>query len=592
MDESAVALSPISAAEFLQLEPNLRRLSPNGLLWLSGYCAGLAANEPQTALETALPNAVVVVFASQTGNAKRLAERYAQVLTTRGITATLKSFNKLSIKELKQTSVLWAVVSTQGDGEPPDDSRDLLTKLQRSAESLDKLRYAVLALGDSSYPKFCETGRQFEEQLQRLGAQPLSARVDCDVDFEDSAVTWMESQANWAERELKTNPRDTAANIHLMPTVKNNRIQASRDAPLALTVSHVQPLTSEQASQRVLHVELALPADGFAYQAGDSLGVYMPSSRVLVEQLLAFLSVDSTLLVTRKDKTLPITTWLTDELDITRIGRGLFDLIAQYGHLDFHNKNYAQLLKDNVISEQDQPLTLLTRLNLPITAHELVNALLPKTPRLYSISSDPQISDAIHLTVAVVEYAHQGTVLRGHASASLADAKPGSVVAAFIEPNERFRLPQDPLKDVIVIGAGTGIAPFRAFLQARQALQQRGRFWVFFGTRQREHDFLYQTEWLEAIKTGEVERFSAAFSRDQAEKIYVQDRLREASAELWQWLSNGAYLYVCGKANPMARDVHQTLVDILCSEGQQSQDSAELMLQAWAAERRYLRDVY
>jgi sulfite reductase (NADPH) flavoprotein alpha-component len=370
----------------------------------------------------------------------------------------------------------------------------------------------------------------------------------------------------------------------------------SRERPFAAAVLENQRIVSRDSERDVRHVELSLEGSGLRYEAGDAIGVWPRNPPALVGQWLATLRLDGAAEIEHGGKRLPLARWLGEEREITRLTR---PLVAAQAAATKH-AGLRRLLSPEqraefaALLESHQPIDLLREFPAAWDANELVAALRPLTPRLYSIASSPKAvgPDEVHLTVAVVEYTAHGSAHYGAASSFLAAAGDDATVSVFIEPNERFRLPADGSRDVIMIGPGTGVAPFRAFVQEREATAASGRNWLFFGNRHFARDFLYQVEWQDALRRGSLNRLDLAFSRDQAQKHYVQQRLREHGRELYAWLREGAQLYVCGDAAHMARDVHEALLEIVATHGGLSVDDARAWLAELMQQGRYARDVY
>jgi sulfite reductase (NADPH) flavoprotein alpha-component len=611
--------SPVSAAPFLfdadratRLESLVADLDPQALAWLSGYAAGLAAERtraggarvapadradaPPRAEPAAKAEAVqtaTVLYGSQTGNSRRLAERLARSLEAAGLQPTLVSAGDFPVKKLADEKLLYVVVSTHGDGEPPDDARALFDFLGgRKAPQLPQLKYAVLALGDSSYPKFCETGRILDERLAALGAKRLFARVDCDVDFEPKAASWLEQALTSARAEGGTAaPRLTV----VTPLRATAQQAATRDAPADVELVVNQRITARDAEKDVRHLELALPEHRFDYEPGDALGVIVDNPTETVARVLELAKLDPTTSVTIDGHTHALAHWLARRREITRLAKPFVERLAERsGAAELKAwLTPAGAEKLRAAFKDLQVTDLLKRFPATWEPESLVRALLPLQPRLYSIaSSRREVGDEAHLTVAVLDYQNDGERRRGAASWQLSTLSPGAQVRAYIEPNTRFRLPADGARDVIMIGPGTGVAPFRGFVQHRVADGARGRNWLVFGGRHLERDFLYQAEWLEAAKKKQLHRLDVAFSRDQAAKVYVQHRIRENGAELFRWLEGGAHLYVCGDAERMAHDVHAALLDVVAAHGGRSAEDAQEYVNDLVAQKRYARDVY
>lgn len=578
-------------------------LNANALSWLSGYFAGVAAERehPGGAAQAGLPVAapaadpsarLTVVFGSQTGNAKRVAEQLAQAASSQGLAVRLLRADQYPVRELKDERLLYVVISTQGEGDPPDDAMGFVEFLNsRRAPKLPQLKFGVLGLGDSSYPLFCGIAQAIDQRLEALGGSRVHPVGMADLDIDSVAGPWKDAALAKARDVLQVTALPSATVTPLHPRAR----QFGRDHPFAAEVLQNQGITGRGSSKDIRHIELSLESSGLAYQPGDALGIWPEQSVQLVEQVLAALGLDGATPVAVDDVTRPLSEWLAQHRELTVITRPFLaahaERSADSGLQATLQPGGEQALRD--ILANWQLIDLLTERPAAWTADALVRALRPLAPRLYSIaSSQALVGDEVHLTVAHVAYERDGQPRWGAASHCLAGLAEGDAVRVFIEPNDRFRLPADPSRDVIMIGPGTGVAPFRAFAQQRQAAGAGGRHWLFFGNPHFHTDFLYQTEWQQALRDGTLDRLDLAFSRDQAHKVYVQDKLREQGADVFAWISGGAHVYVCGDATRMARDVHAALLDIGREHGGLDADAAGAWLADLAAQGRYARDVY
>ncbi|MBS0214777.1 MAG: assimilatory sulfite reductase (NADPH) flavoprotein subunit [Proteobacteria bacterium] len=600
---------PITEENAALLDRLTESLDHGGLWWLSGYAAGLARGRttPAAALATAASEAtttpqLTIVYGSQTGNAKRQAEALSAQVESAGFGVRLLRADAYPLRELKNERHLVIVISTQGDGDPPDDARAFVEFVAgKRAPKLPDLRYSVLALGDSSYPQFCAIGRQLDERLAELGARRWFARGDADLDIETVASPWMATALAAAREALK--PQVPLATVTpLRPHAQTAASIYSRDHPFPAEMLVNQRITGRGNRRTTLdkdvrHVELSLEGSGLKYEPGDALGVWPVNPPRLVDALLATLQLDGDAGISQGDQTLPLREWLSTKREITRLSRPF---------LVRHAERAGAAALDAILAANDtaaladllanrQLIDLLRDYPAAWNADDFVAALRPLVPRLFSIASSPRlVGEEVHLTVAHVEYAVEGDIdpRWGTASNFLARSDGGATIPVFIERNERFRLPDDASRDIILIGPGTGVAPFRAFVQERAETGASGRNWLFFGNPHAHSDFLYQLEWQDALKSGALHRLDLAFSRDQAHKVYVQDRLRERGADVYEWLQSGAHLYVCGDATRMAKDVHAALLDIIASHGGKSADEAGDYLNELQAQGRYARDVY
>lgn len=569
------------------------------LYWIAAWTARRAASPSGTTSPVAAPatTRLTILYGSQTGNAKRCAERIAHQAEAAGVPVRLVRADAFKTRDLALETRLLVVISTQGVGEPPDDARALFDFITgKRAPRLPNLHFAVLGLGDSSYPDFCTIGRKLDERFAALGATRLAPFGACDVGIDEIAVPWT---ADALEKARKLFGGDAiavsqarATALHVVPT----RATYSSEKPFKATVLANQRIVSRDCDRVVRHIELSLEGSGLRHAPGDAIGVWPENPPQLVQQWLEVLKLDAGEEVELDGRRLPLADWLRRERELVRLTRGFIAAQAEAGGGKdlagvLEKPNAAQLAE---LLATHQPIDLLRRHPVAWRARDLVAALRPLTPRLYSIASSPLAvgADEVHLTVAEVAYQSFGTPHWGSASTFLGSLEEEAGVPVYVEANERFHLPVDDARDIIMIGPGTGVAPFRAFLQERRERGARGRNWLFFGNRHFTRDFLYQVEWQEALKAGALHRLDLAFSRDAAKKVYVQDRLRESGRELYAWLQDGAHLYVCGDAKAMARAVNDALAAIAVTHGGRSEESAKEWLSDLMVQGRYARDVY
>nr|WP_279237684.1 assimilatory sulfite reductase (NADPH) flavoprotein subunit [Dyella sedimenti] len=578
------------------LERLVDGLGPAELYWIAAWSAARAEQVQRGAVPapSAAPGErLTILYGSQTGQAKRIAAQLHARAEAAGLAARLVRADAYPQRELAKETHLIVVISTQGDAEPPDDARGLVEfVLGKRAPRLPGLRYAVLGLGDSSYPQFCAIGRQLDARLAELGGTRLAPLGEADVDVDAVAAPWS-GQALEQARQALGNPSPTARVANLQPVP--SRVAFSREHPYAAAVLENQSIVARDAGRDIRHVELSLEGSGLRYEPGDAVGVWPENPPALVEQWLSLLHLDGDEIVRHDGRELPLRRWLSHERELTRLSRPLIAALATASR----DSALAQLLRPEqsaslaAVLASDQPLDLWQRHPVAWTAGELVTTLRPQTPRLYSIaSSQKAVGDEVHLAVAVVDYLGHGERHWGAASSFIAEAGDERRLPVFIEANERFRLPKDDARDIIMIGPGTGVAPFRAFVQERREAGARGRNWLFFGNRHFGSDFLYQVEWQAALRDGSLHRLDLAFSRDDDARVYVQQRLREQGRELYAWLREGAHLYVCGDATHMAKDVHAALVDVAVAHGGHTPEGAREWLSDLLQQGRYARDVY
>ena len=586
----------------------LSGLTPTQLAWLSGYAwarsqgaqNSLASNLAESAVNfnpvlttQAEPLKVTVLSGSQTGNAKSVADQLAERLKAEGVDVVRTQLKDSKAKNIVDEKLVLLVTSTQGEGEAPEEGVVLLKLLNgKKAPKLPQLQFAVFGLGDSSYPNFCQAGKDFDQRLAELGASRLLDVALADLDFKATAEKWIEDVVAVVKEKAKS--AVATATPAPTTTILPESAKYNKDNPFAATLITNQRLTDREAEKDVRHLEFDLSGSGLHYQAGDVLGVYFENDPALVAEILAAVAVNGEDIVEVNGKTLPISTALQTELELTQNTPAFvkaYAALANHAALNAIVADSAQLAE---LVANTPIVDVLNAFPTQLTATQLSALFRPITPRLYSISSSPEeVGEEVHLSVGVVRYAHNGKARAGGASGYLADrVEEDGQVRVFVEHNDNFRLPQDNSKPIIMIGSGTGIAPFRAFVQQRAAEQAEGKNWLIFGNQHFALDFLYQTEWQQFAKDGFLHKYSFAWSRDQAEKIYVQDKIRENAEDLWQWLQQGAHIYVCGDAARMAKDVNQALLEVIAQQGKLSADDAEEYLDNLREEKRYQRDVY
>lgn len=580
----------------------VQNLDSGGLWWLSGYAAGLAQSRsatlplatPTTSPTTQTDHRLTIIYGSQTGNAKREAEHLARDAEAAGHSVRLLRADAYPLRELAAERLLYVVISTQGEGDPPDDARALVEFLQgKRAPKLPGLKFAVLGLGDSSYPQFNAIGRLIDTRLTELGAARLFAAGEADVDIDSVASPWRTQALSQAREALK--PSTPLAKVMpLRPAPQAEANAHSRERPFAAELLLNQRITARDSNKDVRHIELSLESSGLRYEPGDALGLWHRNPEALVDEVLQALSLDGAQNVAHGSDCLPLREWLTTRRELTRLSRPLLAAhaaVAEAGDLNRllapgEQADLAALLGTH------QLIDVLRRWPAAWDAAELIAALRPLTPRLYSIaSSQAAVGEEAHLTVDVLRYQAHGHWHGGAASGHLAALADGDTASIYIEANERFHLPTDTQRDVIMIGAGTGVAPFRGFVQHRAAQGASGRNWLLFGNPHFRRDFLYQTEWQAALKAGTLDELDLAFSRDGADKVYVQHRLAQRAHQVYGWLEGGALLYVCG-AIAMGKDVHTALRGIVERERGVDAEAAEDYLSELQRAGRYAKDVY
>ncbi|RUQ16167.1 sulfite reductase [NADPH] flavoprotein alpha-component [Aeromonas dhakensis] len=594
LKDSLTNLTPLSDEQQRQLSQALSTLNTQQLAWVSGYLYGLsqAGSQPVvTGAAAATPSGnLTILYGSQTGNAKGVASAIKAQAEARGLPVTLTSMADYKPKQLKKETHLLVVVSTYGEGEPPESAVDLFEQLKKGkVGKLEGLKFAVLGLGDSSYEFFCQTGKDFDSLLTKAGADRVHELASLDVDYQDAAKAWGEQALNAIAATLSAGPAGSSVASAVQQAVGHS--QYSKENPFPARLSVNQKITGRDSTKDIRHIEISLEESGIRYQPGDALGIWFDNDADLVGEVLALAHLSGDEATARGS----LREVLSRELELTRLHGGFITGLADISDNAALKDLAGDKAQVNALVASAQVVDVLKRFPTALTAEQLIGLLRPLTPRLYSIaSSQSEVEEEVHLTVGVVRYPQDdGTVRSGAASSYLADRLPEDAeVRVFVEHNDNFRLPQNPDTPVIMVGPGTGIAPFRAFLQEREAQGADGKNWLFFGNPHFTQDFLYQVEWQRYVKSGLLSKISLAFSRDQANKIYVQDRLREAGLELYQWLEAGAHFYVCGDANHMAKDVQEALLDVIAEHGQKSREEAEEYLSELRRAKRYQRDVY
>jgi sulfite reductase (NADPH) flavoprotein alpha-component len=587
---AAAPFDPAAAAEIRAL---VAKLDGRQRAWLNGYLAGSldSTAAPAPAPTKAAAANVLVVYGSQTGNAEQLARRVAARLASQHVAHRVLDMLECRKQDLESAETLLVVVSTHGDGDPPDRALSLHELLHgRKPLRIAKLRYSVLALGDSSYEKFCETGRQFDARLEALGAKRFAPRVECDVDFETAAQLWIDTVTATIGADLAVSPQPAAA---AAPRPAAAAVY-TRKNPFQAAVLVNQRLTARGSSKHVRHIELSLDGSEVHYEPGDSLGVVPRNRAVDVDALLAALGMPAGAPVTAGGQALELRAALLEHCEVGTLSATFVrryavatrdDELARFATNEIELARYVHGRDVLDLVRGHPPLGL--------DAQSFATLLRPLAPRLYSLASSAAATpDEAHLTVGVVEYLSLGRQRHGVVTGALATLEEGARAPIYLHRNPSFRLPADERVPVIMIGAGTGVAPFRSFVAEREARGAKGCNWLVFGDRSFELDFLYQAEWLGWRKSGLLTRLDVAFSRDQGHKIYVQHRLAEQGAALWAWLQDGAHLYVCGDATRMAPGVESALLAVARQHGGLNDDDARSYLLELQRARRYQRDVY
>lgn len=546
-------------------------------IWASGYLAGLAGTSaavtdlpPQQTTHTTAVKKITLVYGTETGNSKKLATELAGVAKKKGIQVKLGDLSQYKPKDLAKEEYLFVVISTQGEGEPPILAKKFYDYIHENELNLSNIKFGVLALGDSTYPQFCKTGEDLDIRFEVLGAERIIPLKRCDIDYEEDAHKWLD---------------------HIFEVVQNKAVSPSQAtvAPKASSgrkkyqgkVSAIINLNDITSDKETYHIEIETE-EPIAYRPGDALGVIPYNPKSVVKEIIGLTGIDP-----------------EKQIQTARVNASAEELLHQ--HL-----NISYLLKTTVaqyaqITGHDIPETRLSLLDLlriyPVKNAEefedVIKALTVQAPRLYSVSSSPEAhgDSEIHITVAKSEFLINDKKQNGLCSGFLSEFEEDGDVEFYIQEAKHFKLPETA-KDVIMIGPGTGIAPFRSFLWERDATGAEGRNWLFFGDRSFVSDFLYQSEFQDFLKTGALTNLDLAFSRDTTEKVYVQHRLQQKSSEVFQWLEGGASVYVCGAKEPMSKDVEETLLGIIQHEGKRNEEEAKNYLEELELSGRYAKDVY
>lgn len=596
--------SPFSQEQAELLNQLLPTLTDQQKIWLTGYLsaqAALAGSEAVTSAPSAaapvqpVSKDVTVLYGSQTGNSEGLAKKTAQHLEEKGFQVTLSSMSDFKPNNLKKINNLLVIVSTHGEGDPPDNALSFHEYVHgRRAPKLDHLSFSVLSLGDSSYEFFCQTGKEFDERFEELGGTRLLDRVDCDLDYDEPFSEWLQGVASsLSEGEAVSLPQESAG--------ANNQAvsEYSRTNPFYAEVLENINLNGRGSNKETRHLELSLEGSGLVYEPGDSLGIYPTNDPALVDELIQTCgwNEEESVTVHKNGDTLPLKEALTSHFEITVLTKPLLQKIAALTKSEsLHallEEGNEEKLKEYIAGRD---LVDAARDFGPFegTAAEFTSILRKIPARLYSIASSLKANDEeVHLTIGAVRYDAHGRERQGVCSILCAERlQPGDTLPVYIQHNQNFKLPQDPDTPIIMVGPGTGIAPFRSFMQEREEMGANGKSWLFFGDQHFVTDFLYQTEWQKWLKDGVLTKMDVAFSRDTEEKVYVQHQMKKQSKELFDWLEQGAYVYICGDEKHMAHDVHNTLLSIIQEEGAMSKEKAESYLANLQQQKRYQRDVY
>lgn len=614
----SVTNSPFTEGQATQINELLQTLTPEQKVWLSGYLVanqqltsgtsetqgtqvGAVSQDTEAMLQQNEPaiqpekRAITLLYGSETGNAQGLAEIFEERLSNIGHNVTLKAMDEFKPKNLKNVEDLFIITSTQGEGDPPDNAAELHEFIHgRKAPKLEGVRFSVLALGDQTYEFFCQTGKDFDKKLEELGAERLYERVDCDVDYEEDAEKWMANVIN----TIDSAPEGTQSEQVVSESIKSAKEKKySKANPYQAEVLENINLNGRGSNKETRHIEFLLDNFGEEYEVGDCLVVLPQNDPALVELLMSTLGWDpgDQIQISEDGDTISLEEALTSYFEITKLTRPLLQNAAAY----FDNEALEDKVQDsewiqNYIEGRDFIDLLNDFPPEELEPEDLYQILRKLPPREYSISSSYQsLPDEVHITVGAVRYNTHGRDRSGVCSVQFAERiQPGDTVPIYLKRNPNFKFPKDGDTPVIMIGPGTGIAPFRAYMQEREEYGYKGNTWLFFGDQHFTTDFLYQTEWQEWLKDGVLEKMNVAFSRDTDQKVYVQHRIAEHSKEFNEWLEKGVSIYICGDEKNMAKDVHQAIRNVLVKEQNLTEEDAESYLKQMKKDKRYQRDVY
>lgn len=589
-------------------------LNANQLAWVSGYFSGLSANSnnnleqqitdvsgiqtnTQTAQQSQASEKITVLYGSQTGNSKTIAESVSAELKTKGVDVTLKNLLDYRPQQLKKEQKIVVVVSTHGNGEPPDEALAFYNFIYSNrAPKLDKLEFAVLGLGDSSYDDFCQTGVDLDAKFEELGAKRFHDRLDLDLDFEVGAKSWQQAVVS----KIDTLNNESNNEEHVVIDINSKQAINTAEAtnwteanPYHAEILSITNLTTDDSDQDAYHIEISTEADGLRYEPGDIIAILPENQKSLVDAIIQKLDAIDTDPVEIAGETHTLVNALSHKVEIANLTA---KVVKSYAEL-VDNKGLTQLITDKEQLKHylygSDLLDLLQDYSGEISTTDLLNILRPLFSRQYSIASSEQIhSEEAHILIKPVYYDHNERRHFGVSSNWLISKQAGDTIPVHIKPNSGFSLPENNEDKIIMIGAGTGVAPYRSFLYEREAREAQGNSWLFFGEQRFQSDFLYQTEWQNFLKNGTLEKMSVAFSRDQQEKIYIQDRLLEQSAQVFEWIEQGATVYVCGDIDRLAQGVHDTLIKIISKHSGLDDEGVNNYIDQLKINKKYQRDVY
>lgn len=563
-----------------KLHELINGFSKEELIWINGYLSGIVSNghsngDALVATPDTKPVAtkkINLAYGTETGNSKRLATQLAGIAKKRGINLKLTGLDQYRFTDLVKEEYLFVVISTQGEGEPPIPAKRFYDHIHQEPLTLSNLKFGVLALGDTAYPQFCKTGEDVDLRFEQLGAKRVLPLQKCDVDYETDALQWFDQVV-----KLLDTPTEATASVEVKPTVKKPTGKKYYQGTILANIN----LNDRGSNKSTFHLEIGTD-EPIEYEPGDTIGIIPRNQQMVVEKILEMTGIDGTLIIETSKVTAPVRELLTQHLSICYL-------------LTSTMKKYAAIVQQE-IPETRMDLVHLLRI-YPVRDSgqfvEVIKILMPIAPRLYSIASSPAAhgNQEVHITVAKDLFLAQDEQRFGLCSEFLGDQPINSGITFYVHKDKSFKLPAAE-KDVIMIGPGTGVAPFRSFLSERDATGAGGRNWFFFGEQHFVTDFLYQTEIQNFVATGVLNKLDLAFSRDQPEKIYVQHRMEQSAVELFEWIDNGASVYISGTKDPMSKDVENTLLQIVERQGKKTTDEAKKYLEQLKKEGRFEKDVY
>ena len=597
--------SPFNEQQLKQLNELYPTLTSYQKIWLTGFLSAdqIAFNARSEKVTEEVSNIVAsnvvtqtatVLYASQTGNSQHVAEKLAVRLNDAGVEVTVQSTGKFKTKDLKKLQNLFIVASTHGEGEPPDNAIQFHEYLfSKRAPKLDGLKFSVLALGDSSYEFFCKTGADFDEQLEKLGATRLVARIDCDVDYDDDAAKWIDSVVVAFEETSGSNKLHDQQ-VAASKTIAVGESIYSKKNPFYAEVLESIKLNGRGSNKHTQHIELSIEGSGLTFEPGDSLGIIPENDPELVKKLIEVLGFNRSDTVTVDGVQYSLQEALQKKFEITVLSKPLLVKLQSFTS----NEQFKALTEDVDWKEfaYGRDLVDVVEKYGPFKwePQQLVDQLRKIPARLYSIASSQLANEEeVHLTIGKVQFEVDSRERFGVASGQVANRiEIGDKLAVYVHKNPNFKLPTNDETPIIMIGAGTGVAPFRSFVEERAERGVAGKSWLFFGEQHFMTDFYYQVEWQAWLKEGALSNLTVAFSRDQAEKIYVQHRLKEHAAEVYEWIQQGAVIYVCGDEKSMAGDVDRAIKEVVAEQGGKSLEEAKAFVEQLKQEQRYQRDVY